>query len=48
MGCVDMDRIIDGFKFGLGFGCAMIVFYIIAIGIILIFAVLAGLSSLLP
>lgn len=43
-----MDRIFDGFKFGLGFGCAMMVFYIIVIGGILIFAVLAGLSSLVP
>jgi hypothetical protein len=40
-----MNRIIDGFKFGLGFGCAMMVFYLIAIVIVLIFAGVGLLSA---
>ena len=40
-----MNRIIDGFKFGLGFGCAMLVFYLIAFVIVLIFAGVGLLSA---
>ena len=48
IGGLVMDRIFDGFKFGLGFGCAMLAFYAIALIIILLFGGLAGLFSLLP
>ena len=45
-GGIAVDRIYDGFKFGLGFGCAMLAFYAIALIIILIVGGLAGLFSL--
>jgi hypothetical protein len=37
-----VDRIIDGFKFGLGFGCAMFVFYFIAFLIVIIASLVIG------
>ena len=40
-----MNRIFDGFKFGLGFGCAMLVFYFVALIVILIIAGMGILST---
>lgn len=42
-----MERFFDGFKFGLGFGCAIAVFHIVIIAIFVIGAIILGGLSLI-